>query len=257
MSRTTLWQRKERYSGSNNFFLAKPIFSTRSKIGILGGIGPEATAHFYTLLIRKLQRKGLIKCNMDFPQIIVNSIPAPELIRAEVSGKELRPYVKGLRELDEFGVDFIVMVCNTIHLFHNRLQKRMKTPILDLKEEVRKFLMLKDIKSVLVLGTPLTVRKGLYEFENIATYKPDEREMKQLVEVIFNFNKEGKTYPAKVKTLCDKYLGKGAETVILGCTELALILDRQVPAIDTIDVLAEATIARLNEKRIQKSDPMY
>ena len=50
------------------------------KIGILGGIGPEATGEFYNKLIKRLQEKDLIKSNKDFPQIFINSIPAPELI---------------------------------------------------------------------------------------------------------------------------------------------------------------------------------
>ena len=63
----------------------------------------------------RLQENGHIKNNKDFPQIIVNSIPAPELIQETVSDSDLTPYVSGLRELDRFGVDVIVMVCNTIH----------------------------------------------------------------------------------------------------------------------------------------------
>lgn len=70
------------------------------KIGILGGIGPEATGGFYLKLISKFQEKKLIRSNRDFPQIIINSIPAPELIYEKVSIRDLRPYLQGLGELD-------------------------------------------------------------------------------------------------------------------------------------------------------------
>ena len=93
------------------------------RIGVLGGVGPEATGEFYNKLIRRLQEKGSIKSNRDFPQIIINSIPAPELIYDKISDEELQPYIKGLKELDKFGVDFIIMICNTIHLYYDKLQK--------------------------------------------------------------------------------------------------------------------------------------
>lgn len=70
------------------------------KIGVLGGIGPEATAEFYLKFIRTLQRQGIIERNEDFPQILINSIPAPALIYDEISDEELNPYVDGLKELD-------------------------------------------------------------------------------------------------------------------------------------------------------------
>ena len=82
--------------------LAKTI-----KIGVLGGIGPEATATFYFELIQRLQAEGLVKDNTDFPQILINSIPAPELVFNKTTEKDLRPYEEGLKELDSFGVDFI------------------------------------------------------------------------------------------------------------------------------------------------------
>ena len=94
------------------------------KIGILGGIGPEATGEFYLNLVSKFQKEGLIKSNKDFPPIIVNSIPAPELIYEEVSDKDLEPYIMGLKELEKFGADFIVMACNTIYLFYDNFLRR-------------------------------------------------------------------------------------------------------------------------------------
>ena len=215
------------------------------KIGVLGGIGPEATGEFYNKLIKRLQEKGLIRSNRDFPQIIINSIPAPELIYDKISDEELKPYLKGLKELDKFGVDFIVMVCNTIHLFYNNLQKEIRTPILDLRKELKKFLIKKNIRSTLIIGTPNTIKQGLYKFESIQSFEPNEEEIKQLTTAIFNFNKGIDKYVQiqKVKKICQKYLYKGCGTIILGCTEFAVMLNEEnLPKINTIDVLVETTI---------------
>ena len=219
------------------------------KIGVLGGIGPEATGEFYNKLIRGLREKGTIKSNKDFPQIVINSIPAQELIYDEISDEELQPYINGLKELEKFGVDFIVMVCNTIHLYYDKLQSEINTPILDLREELRELLKIKEIKSNFIIGTPSTIKQGLYKFRDIKSFEPDEEEMKQLTISIFKFNKgtQKQEQVKNVKKICEKYLSDGAETIILGCTEFAVMLgEENIPTINTINVLVEATIRKFS-----------
>ncbi len=226
------------------------------RIGVLGGIGPEATGEFYNKLIKRLQERGIIRSNRDFPQIVINSIPAPELIYDNISEEELKPYIEGLEELDRFGVDFIVMVCNTIHLFYDRLQEEVKVPILDLRKELKRLLIRNGIKSTLIIGTPNTIKQGLYRFKGIKSFEPNEKEMEQLTDAVFKFNKgiEREKQTNKVKEICQKYLTRGAETVILGCTEFAVMLDKEnIPKINTIDVLVEATI----EMFLKQSHSIY
>jgi len=218
------------------------------KIGVLGGIGPEATSEFYSRLIIGLQEKGLVKSNQDYPQIIINSIPAPEIINDNISEEELQPYIEGLKELDKFNPDFIVMVCNTIHLFIDRLQKEVNSKIIDLREEVREFLIRDSTKSVLIIGTPSTIRQGLYKFRDIRYLEPDKEEISQLSDAIFKFNKgvDKKEQIQTVKKICEKYINKGAEKIILGCTEFALMLDNEnLPVINTIDILVECVLRKL------------
>jgi len=189
----------------------------------------------------------LIKSNSDFPQIIINSIPAPELIYENVTDEDLKPYIEGLKELDELGVDFIVMVCNTIHLFHERLQREINTPILDLRKELKRVLIERGIKCMTVLGTPLTVKKGLYEFRGIKSINPGSEELEKLSLAIFNFNRgiEREKQIQTVKEICRKYLNLGSEVIILGCTEFAVMLgDAELPVINTVDVLAEMAIRK-------------
>lgn len=219
------------------------------RIGVLGGIGPEATGEFYNKLIQKLQEKGLIKSNRDFPQIVINSIPAPELIYEKISDEELKPYINGLKELDKFGVDFIVMVCNTIHLYYDKLQNEINTPIIDLREELRHMLKRKGIKSTLIIGTPNTIKQGLYRFRDIEHSEPNEEEIKKLTDSIFNFNKgiDKQKQVQKVRKICDKYLNEGAGTIILGCTEFAVMLgEENLPKINTIDTLVEVTTRKFS-----------
>lgn len=217
----------------------------KKTIGLLGGIGPETTGDFYLVLISKFQEKGLIKSNRDFPQIIINSIPAPELIYEEISDKDLELYIRGLKELEKFGVDFIAMVCNTIYLSYEKLQKEIKTPIIDLRKEVRNFLTNKNIKSVTVLDTPTVIKKGLYKLKDINSIDLNDKEMRLLTDAIFNFNKgvNKEKQIEIVKSIAKKYFDKGSEFIISGCTELTLMLkDENIPKINTMDILLEAVI---------------
>ena len=167
------------------------------------------------------------------------------MIYEKISDKELKPYLKGLKELDRFGVDFIVMICNTIHLYYDQLQEKIKTPILDLREELRNSLKRKGIRSTFILGTPNTIKKGLYKFDDIKYIEPNEKEVMELSNYIYNFNKGIKEQRVvqRIVEICRRY---EADAIILGCTEFALILaDEKIPKINTIDILVDATIRRI------------
>ena len=152
-----------------------------------------------------------------------------------------------MKELDSYVVDYIVMVCNTIHLYYDRLQNEIKTPILNLKDELKELLINKNIKSTLIVGTPNTIKQGLYRFEDVKTYEPNEEEMELLTDSIFRFNKGDKKVIKDVKKICDNYLNNGAKTVILGCTEFGVMLGNEnIPKINTIDVLVDAVIKKLS-----------
>lgn len=219
-------------------------------IGILGGIGPEATGKFYLKLIAEMQKQDMIKSNADFPRIVINSIPAPELILEEISATELRPYIDGVKQLEQYGADFIVMACNTIHLYHSLLQKEVAVPILNLKDAVRDYLVENKFQSVSIFGTPATVKEGLYEFAGIKYHNPNKEDLDKLSSAVDNFNQGNKRKEqiAIIGELSKKYLSGNSEIIILGCTEISLMLaETKVPRIDTLDILVSSTVKYLRK----------
>lgn len=226
------------------------------KIGVLGGIGPESTGEFYNKLISELQERGLIKNNSDFPQIIINSIPAPELIYNEHNDKDLRQYIEGLKELEIHKPDFIVMVCNTIHFFHERLQREVKTPIIDLRREVQEYLKNKKVETVVVLGSPISIKGGLYKFEDINYVEISGDDIEKLSESTYNFNRgfQRDRQVDRVREIARKYFkGESNSLIILGCTELALMLkDESLLKIDPMDILVDSAIRRISAKRASR-----
>ncbi len=232
------------------------VASGSVKIGILGGIGPEATGEFYNKLIFELQKKGLIKNNSDFPQIIINSISAPELIHDKHGDEDLRHYLEGLKELEMHDPDFIVMICNTIHFFYERLQKEVKTPIIDLRKDVQEHLKNNKVKTMIVLGSPISIKGGLYRFENINYVEISDDDTEKLSESVYNFNKgfQRDRQIDKVREISRKYFEKESNSlIILGCTELALMLkDESFPKINPMDILLDSAIRRIAAKKTSK-----
>ncbi|MGC9189331.1 MAG: aspartate/glutamate racemase family protein [Conexivisphaera sp.] len=223
------------------------------RIGVLGGIGPEATGTFYLKLMRRLQELGCVSRNGDYPQVIVNSIPArefPERVDPSISIDDVDPmYSQGLLELDAAGVDFIAMACNTVHLFHRELQSRVRAPVIDLREAVRAELLRRNIRRYVVLGTPWTIEMGLYDFEDegLEVLRVDPADLEVLYGAIYSFNvgRDVERGADALEHIARRYLGAGADVVILGCTEVSLMLSgRALPSVDTMDVLVDATVER-------------
>lgn len=170
------------------------------------------------------------------------------MVYDKISDKDLEPYIKGLKELDGLGVDFIVMVCNTIHLFYDKLQEQIHTTILDLREELRKLLLKNNIKTATILGTQNTIKRRLYEFDCIRYTNPTENELHQLSSTIFNFNRgiKKKEQVEIVRNIYMKY-SKKVDVIILGCTEFGVMLGREKNAVNTIDILVNAVIDKIEK----------
>ena len=156
-------------------------------------------------------------------------------------------YNNGLKQLDLFNPEFILMVCNTIHLYHYELQMQIKAELLDLRKEVEHELKQKKITKAMILGTPCTISLGLYEFAGIDYFNPSKEDLVILSNAVFAFNKgeEKQKQKQKVLAIVHKYLSHGAEVVILGCTEFALMLsDEDLPILNTMDVLVNAVLRK-------------
>lgn len=219
------------------------------RIGILGGVGPEATGRFYLRLISKIQEGCLIKNNVDFPNIIINSINAPELVFDKIEERQLSPYIDGLKQLEKNNVDFIMMACNTIHLYYSLLQDNIKTKIIDLKQLVREKLENENIKKITVLGTSNTIKQGLYDFYGINHIKLSDKEINILSKAIFGFNKgiNKQRQVAICSEISEKYRKKGSE-IILGCTEIAVMLENKGYT-DTTDTFIDYITKDLNKQK--------
>jgi len=134
-------------------------------VGIIGGLGPETTAKFYLLLISLCQKLNRIQR----PEILICSVPiaydVEEDAIAEGIGEErcLPLILNAAKKLEKAGADFLVMPCNSLHIYIEEIRSAVKIPVLSIIEETTNFLQEKNISEIGVIATSLTIDKKLYE----------------------------------------------------------------------------------------------
>jgi aspartate racemase len=229
----------------------------KQTIGILGGMGPEATAHFYTLIIKSTKAE---KDQEHIPVIIYSHPEIPERTDA-VLGKGPSPLpclLEGVRVLKEAGADFIVMPCVTAHHFYNEIMANVRFPFLNLVDETLLYALRKmpEMKRVGVIASTGTLKSRLFHEafarEGVEIVEPADEEQAQVMEAIFGKEgiKAGSTSGKCREIIHDMaraLIQRGAEAVIAGCTEVPLVLkegDIDVPLIEPLHILAEVSVLK-------------
>src|SRR3989344_2440720 len=230
-------------------------------IGILGGMGPEATADLYMKIIRSFQVKFGAKYDSDFPPIVVYSLPLPDVVEEKgTEQKIIETLVFGVRKLQQAGANFIVIPCNTVHIWMKEMRESVQIPILSIAEEVCRFLKSKSYTKVGLLSTGLTNRKRVFDREceesNVELLKTTEAEQQKETQIIMAVL-EGKV-PDKeeLQLIFTRFSRQKAQAIILGCTDLPLIVtqdDSDIEIIDTTQVLAKAAVRECQQNLFKQT----
>jgi aspartate racemase len=219
------------------------------KIGILGGMGPEATAELYLKIIKIFQDKFGAKYDSDYPEIMIYNLPLPDVVeKIDQSSKIKEMLVKGVQKLESWGVDFIAIPCNTVNFFLPEMRTAVSIPILSILEETAKEVNKLELKKVAVLGTEMTISSGIYQkvLPDISLIVPKLEQQQEITEIILNVlaGKKIKSDLQKLKSIIKELKINGAEKVILGCTELPLLIKESEDTINTIDILAKEIVKK-------------
>lgn len=216
-------------------------------IGILGGMGPAATVE----LFRRIVLKTPAQCDQDHIPVVIDSNPkipdrGPFLLG---KGPDPRPELcRSARKLERMGASFIVMPCNTAHLFLPYLKKAVRIPFLDMIAETAQII---TERAVGLLATETTVRTGLYHgvcaARGIEVLTPPPGDQARVMEIIYAI-KGGcfdETIRRAIREIAGKVHERGAQALIVGCTELSLIVQKDdfaFPVYDALDILARAAV---------------
>lgn len=225
----------------------------KKPIGILGGMGPEASVYMYKTLIEKAITEFGAKNNEDFPEIILYSVPVPDFISSEARQNEASAMlIDRTKQLNKLDVSCIGIACNTAHLLLPELQKESSIDFISMIDTVVNK-TLKDKKlSLGILGTPTTIRTKLYqralEEKGIVVYLPDKQKLNKLEEIIRNVIKNEIQNEDKValQGIADSLVDRGAEAIILGCTELPLVFPKKYKVLvyNSVELLSSALLQK-------------
>jgi aspartate racemase len=228
-------------------------------IGVIGGMGPTCSANFFQQLIYQLNKRG-IKQDSDFPEIILLSLPLPETHWNETgfiykSKKENKPILNKikycLKKLKKCDVELIVIPCNTIHYLIDEIKAMTDIPILSIVDVLSEKIEQKNYKYVGLFCTESTKELDIYK--KIEPIHMSDNEQKLSTSLIKNIMFGCETSKDKIKfkkSLENKYKNENLDAVIIGCTELSLLIsqsDTKVPIIDTSIILAEELADRISK----------
>lgn len=216
--------------------------STYKTIGILGGMGAEATVDLYMGIWKYFQEKYNARYDKDFPPVIIYSVPIPDVVESLENEKvTLEMLQKTSKTLESSGCDFIVIACNTVQYLLDRIRKVVKIPITGIAETNAEYLNGKGIKQVGILATKTTIDKKVYDKElnkiGIQLIKPNDENQTIVTEVIMTqlAGKAGKVEKQKLLKVINKLRKQGAEAILLACTDLPPVISQKDTSITLVN----------------------
>lgn len=224
-------------------------------VGIIGGVGPETTVQFYRSLILTAQELD----KTARPPILIYSVPLPYAIEKDTilnaTGEERNiPYlVEAAKILEKGGANFLVMPCNTLHVFISEIRAGVRIPVLSIIEETTNFLKSHNISRVGLISTASTRKNKLYEnafkSADISYKTPTGSQQEKVGHLIYNLtvgdiNENDKEL---LENIIASFETKNIDNIILACTDLQLLNPRhsRLNIYDTMSILADATVREI------------
>lgn len=222
-------------------------------IGLIGGMSWESSAEYYRIINEKVKEKlgGLhsAKCLMysvDFAEV-------EKLQQQAKWGQAAELLIDAAMRLERGGADFLLICTNTMHKVAEEIQRNIQIPILHIVDATAEKIKKAGHKKIGLLGTKFTMEEPFYKGRLTEKYQlevlvPESEERAFINQVIFQelclgILKEGSR--SRFTQIIESLSDKGAEAVILGCTEIPLLIhqeDVSIPLFDTTQIHAEAAV---------------
>lgn len=223
------------------------------KLGLVGGIGPESTLDYYKGIIDGYRKRT---GGADYPKMIIDSLVLTEMYSLADS-KQWEPFtdrlVSSLRALAAGGAEFAAMAANTAHIVFDRVERQSPLPLVSIVEETCKYAQAHHCRKVVVFGTAFTMSSGLYSDAfaryGIDAFVPTDEEQRTIHGIIFPHLQDGIVLPEEKSTVLQiaqrMVTELNADALILGCTELPLIIqegDLDTLILDTTQIHIQAIL---------------
>ena len=224
--------------------------SEKKVIGILGGMGPLATAD----LFQKITLHTAAACDQEHPRVCIDSNTniADRTAALLHGGADPVPeMVKSARRLESIGAELLIMPCNTAHNFYDAVASSVSIPVLHMIAATRDALKTRGVRCAGLLATDGTVQTGIYQRtfagSGIDLITPDGSDQVAVMDIIYNGVKAGDLAhdASAFRAACEHLLARGAEVLILGCTELPPAFDIYRLGYPKIDPTLELALAAI------------
>ena len=223
------------------------------RIGILGGMSPESTVAYYEYLTRTYtERYG----DYGYPEILIYSVsfqPYVDWPNQDRWDLVARGLTEAGQKLVAAGAEVILIATNTMHHVFDEVQAGIAVPMLSLLDATAEAILARGLQTVGLLGTRFTMEKTFYQDalarRGIAVLVPEAEDRAYVNRVIYDELVAGQIRDesrAGFVAILRRLVERGAEGVILGCTEIPLLVseaDVQIPLLDTTTIHAEAALA--------------
>jgi len=222
--------------------------SMAKRIGILGGISHESTARYYQLIHEKYYaRRG----DYHYPEVVVYSLDFQRFTDLENGDREayIDYIMQGVHGLEAAGAELVVMAANSPHAVYSDVADAASVPVLSIAEATMERAERMGLRRLLLLGIKFTMQGTFYREagarHGVQVVTPSEPEQDEVDRVVFRELVVGVHREESRRRLLDIVDAYPVDGVILGCTELPLILrqgDAELPLLDTMDIHVEAAL---------------
>ncbi len=226
-------------------------------VGVIGGVGPQATAYFLDMIVR-LTQADRDQDHLDLVVLDHATIPDRTAFILGTSDEDPGPVMaRDAARLEAFGVSFLVIPCNTAHHFTQQVLDAVSVPVVSIVGETvdEAERRTQDLATVGLLATSGTLAARVYhqeiESRGMTCLVPAEDDQAIVMRIIYEQVKAGRPIDIEAfNGVVERLRGAGAQVVLLGCTELSIVAadfdllagDRLM--VDSLDVLARRTIER-------------
>lgn len=226
----------------------------RKILGVIGGMGPEATSYYYENVIAHTRAE---KDQDHINMVILSHASIPDRTESIISGDSahlIRILTEDARTLEKLGAANIAIPCNTSHYYYEQIQKAVSVPVINMVRESVAYAVEKiaDVKRIGIMATDGTINSRIYHKEcrklGITPVKPSPERQRDVMSLIYDDIKSGKKGDrAKFDRVLSEFMRKGCDAVILACTELSVFKGKhEIPTLclDAMDVLVRESIIR-------------
>ncbi|MBU1472649.1 amino acid racemase [Patescibacteria group bacterium] len=224
-------------------------------VGIIGGFGPESTAKFQLAIVdlcaaqKQRTRPPILMWNTPIPMKIEEDL----ILKGKSADKFLPFLLSAAKRLETAGSDFLVLPCNTLHVFINEIRSAVSIPVLNIVDETAISLKENRVDKIGLIGTKLTIKSNMHTNKlrslGIDTILPSKKVQKRIDMIIHNILNQKNIVKTKkeLENIATTFKARDIDHILLACTDLQLCF-KNIPGItihDTMKVLAQAAVREI------------